>query len=108
MVTIPEVSAVTGRVVGRAGASVVVPGSADGTAVAVTRSVVVVTPPGAGGVEAWVVVPLGGTGVDETETWVVVSWPKAIPKKRKKNIISGEITVLPLMCRLPIRFLITA
>lgn len=82
---IPETVVVTGRVVGRAGASVFVLGSADGTAVAVPRSAVVVTPPAAGGVEAGVVVALGGTGVDAIGAWVVVSWPKAIPKNRKKH-----------------------
>lgn len=85
MVMIPEMVAITGRVVGRAGASVFVLGSADGTAVAVPRSAVVVTPPAAGGVEAEVVVALGGTGVDAIGAWVVVSWPKAIPKNRKKH-----------------------
>lgn len=92
-------------------------GSADGSAVDVTRFAVVdVTPAesvaeavggaeavvvvalGGAGVDAmgtWVVVALGGTGVDATGAWVAVVWPKAIPKRRK-NIISGQITVLPL------------
>lgn len=76
---IPGMVAVTGRVVGRAGANVFVLGSADGTAVAVPRSAVVATPPAAGGVEAEVVVALGGSGVDAIGAGVVVSWPKAIP-----------------------------
>lgn len=94
-------------------------GSADGAAVDTTRFAVVDAAPAESVAEAveeaeaavvvalrgtgvdatgtWVVVALGGTGVDAIGAWVVVVWPKAIPKRRKKNIISGQITVLPLM-----------
>ena len=93
-------------------------GSADGAAVDATRFAVVDATPaesvaaavggaeaalvvalGGAGVDAMgtqVVVALGGAGVDAIGTWVVVVWPKAIPKRRK-NIISGQIIVLPLM-----------
>lgn len=49
-----------------------------------------------GRAEAAVLVALGGTWVDAMGTWVVVVWPKAIPKRRE-NKISGQIIVLLLM-----------
>lgn len=76
-------------------------GSADGAAVDAARFAVVDAAPAesvaaaVGGAEAAVVGALGGAGVDATGTWVVVVWPKAIPKRRK-NIISGQVIVRPL------------
>jgi len=54
---------------------------------------------GGTGVDAmgtWMVVALGGAGVDAIGIWLVVVWPKVIPKKRK-NIISCQVIVLPLV-----------
>lgn len=46
---------------------------------------------GGAGVDAMgtcVVVALGGTGVDAIGTWVVVVWLKAIPKRKKTNLMA--------------------
>lgn len=104
MVAIPEVSAVMRGVVGRVGEGEFVLETADGTTVGLVRFVTVPTESipaedGDGGAEVavttediwvgatgtWVVAALRSSEVDATGAWVVVVWPKAIPKRKKKE-----------------------